>query len=80
MAAADAPGSVSVQVELVEELGFESFVYARPVRQQGWSSSAHRIVFRTDRRTAVAVGDSLSIVPHRQEVCFFDSTTGTRIR
>jgi sn-glycerol 3-phosphate transport system ATP-binding protein len=80
VAAAEAPGSVSVQVELVEELGFESFVYARPVRQQGWSSSAHRIVFRTDRRTAVAVGDSLSIVPHRQEVCFFDSTTGTRIR
>jgi sn-glycerol 3-phosphate transport system ATP-binding protein len=80
VAAADAPGSVSVQVELVEELGFESFVYARPVRQQGWSSSAHGIVFRADRRTAVAVGDSLSIVPQRQEVCFFDSATETRIR
>jgi sn-glycerol 3-phosphate transport system ATP-binding protein len=80
VAAAEAPGSVSVQVELVEELGFESFVYARPVRQQGWSSSAHRIVFRTDRRTAVAVRDSLSIVPHRQEVCFFDSATEIRIR
>ena len=78
--AAGAAGSVPVQVELVEELGFESFVYATPVGQQGWSSSAQRIVFRTDRRTAVAVGDSLSIVPHPQEVCFFDSATETRIR
>ena len=80
VAAAGAPGSLPVQVELVEELGFESFVYATPVRQQGWSSSAQRIVFRTDRRTAVAVGDSLSIVPHPQEVRFFDSATETRIR
>ena len=39
-----------------------------------------RIVFRTDRRTAVAVGDSLSIVPHPQEVRFFDSATEIRIR
>jgi sn-glycerol 3-phosphate transport system ATP-binding protein len=37
-------------------------------------------VFRTDRRTAVRVGDSLSIVPHPREVCFFDSQTETRIR
>lgn len=80
VAAAGASESVPVQVELVEELGFESFVYATPVGQQGWSSSAQRIVFRTDRRTAVAVGDSLSIVPHPREVCFFDSATETRIR
>jgi sn-glycerol 3-phosphate transport system ATP-binding protein len=77
---AGTPGSLPVQVELVEELGFESFVYATPVKQEGWSSSAQRIVFRTDRRTAVNVGDSLSIVPHSQEVCFFDSATETRIR
>jgi sn-glycerol 3-phosphate transport system ATP-binding protein len=78
--AAGTPGSLPVQVELVEELGFESFVYATPVKQDGWSSRAQRIVFRTDRRTAVNVGDSLSIVPHSQEVCFFDSATETRIR
>ncbi|HSS24386.1 MAG TPA: sugar ABC transporter ATP-binding protein, partial [Mycobacterium sp.] len=77
---AEAPGSLPVQVELVEELGFESFVYATPVMQQGWSSRAQRIVFRTDRRTAVRVGESLSILPHSHEVCFFDSQTETRIR
>ncbi len=77
---AGTPGSVPVQVELVEELGFESFVYATPVKQEGWSSRAQRIVFRTDRRTAVSAGESLSIVPHSQEVCFFDSQTETRIR
>jgi sn-glycerol 3-phosphate transport system ATP-binding protein len=78
--AAGTPGSLPVQVELVEELGFESFVYATPVKPDGWSSRVQRIVFRTDRRTAVNVGDSLWIVPHSQEVRFFDSATETRIR
>ena len=77
---AGTPGSLAVAVELVEELGFESFVYATPVRQEGWSSRAHRIVFRTDRRTAVSVGESLSILPHSHEVCFFDSQTEARLR
>ena len=73
------PGSVRVQVELVEELGFESFVYATPVADHGWSSRPGRIVFRTDRRTAVRVGETLAIVPHTHEVRFFDSATGTRL-
>jgi sn-glycerol 3-phosphate transport system ATP-binding protein len=77
---AGTPGGVTVVVELVEELGFESFVYATPVAQEGWSSRAQRIVFRTDRRTAVSVGESLSIVPHPHEVRFFDVDTEARIR
>jgi hypothetical protein len=48
---AQAPGSLSVHVELVEELGFESFAYATPANQDGWSLRAQRIVFRTDRCT-----------------------------
>ncbi len=80
VAAAGTAGALAVRVELVEELGFESFVYATPVEQEGWSSQARRIVFRTDRRTAVRPGESLSIAPHSREVCFFDSATETRIR
>lgn len=76
--AVDTPGSVLVRVELVEELGFESFVYATPLPQDGWSQ-AQRIVFRTDRRTMVGPGESLAIAPHPHEVRFFDSETGTRI-
>jgi sn-glycerol 3-phosphate transport system ATP-binding protein len=74
------PGALSVVVELVEELGFESFVYATPVGLQGSLSGAQRIVFRTDRRTAVSVGESLAIVPHPHELCFFDSQTEMVIR
>ncbi|MBO0879007.1 MAG: ABC transporter ATP-binding protein, partial [Mycobacterium sp.] len=77
---ADTPGCLTVHVEFVEELGFESFVYATAAEQDGWSLRAKRMVFRTDRRTAVRVGDSLSIVPHPHEVCFFDSETETCIR
>ena len=80
VAPAGTAGALAVRVELVEELGFESFVYATPVEQEGWSSQARRIVFRTDRRTAVRPGESLSIAPHSREVCFFDSATEARIR
>ncbi|SOJ54449.1 Trehalose import ATP-binding protein SugC [Mycobacterium simulans] len=80
VAPADTPGALTVNVELVEELGFESFVYATPVQPQGWSSRTQRIVFRTDRRTAVTVGESLAIVPRSHEVCFFDARTEERIR
>ncbi|OBK12840.1 ABC transporter ATP-binding protein [Mycobacterium asiaticum] len=79
VAAAGAAGSVTVRVELVEELGFESFVYATPVERDGWSPQAQRIVFRTDRRTTVQVGESLAIVPHPHEVHFFDRATGNRL-
>jgi sn-glycerol 3-phosphate transport system ATP-binding protein len=77
---ADTPGALPVHVELVEELGFESFVYATPAQQQEWASRAQRVVFRTDRRVAVSVGEALSILPHSHEVCFFDSQTELVIR
>jgi sn-glycerol 3-phosphate transport system ATP-binding protein len=73
------PGSLTVHVVLEEELGFESFVYATPVKQDGWSLRGPRIVFRTERHTVVTVGESLSIVPHAHEVYFFDSDNETRI-
>jgi sn-glycerol 3-phosphate transport system ATP-binding protein len=76
---AGSAGSLTVHVELEEELGFESFVYAAPVKQDGWSLRGQRIVLRTDRRTVVTVGESLSIMPHPHEVYFFDSQTETRI-
>lgn len=71
--------SLPVRVELVEELGFESFVYAAPVEPNGWSPRGQRIAFRTDRRTAVRIGETLSIVARPQEICFFDSQTEVRI-
>jgi sn-glycerol 3-phosphate transport system ATP-binding protein len=78
--AAGTAGSLTVYVELEEQLGFESFVYATPVKQDGWSLRGRRIVLRTERRTAVTVGETLSIRPHAHEVYFFDSQTETRIR
>ncbi|WP_373142707.1 ABC transporter ATP-binding protein [Mycobacterium marinum] len=76
----DAAAALGVRVEQVEELGFESFIYATPVAQDGWSSRTRRVVIRSDRHTTVGAGDSLSIAPNPQEVCFFDSRTESRIR
>lgn len=77
---AGSAGSLSVRVEFEEELGFESFVYATPVTQEGWSLRGQRIVLRTDRHTVVTVGELLSIAPRPHELYFFDSQTETRIR
>ena len=79
VASAHAGGSLTVRVELVEALGFESLVYATPVARQGWVSREPRIVFRTDRRTAVGVGETVSIIPHQHEIRFFDSQTEVRL-
>ncbi|MBV8178895.1 MAG: sn-glycerol-3-phosphate ABC transporter ATP-binding protein UgpC [Mycobacterium sp.] len=76
---AGSAGSLSVRVEFEEELGFESFVYATPVKQEGWSLRGQRIVLRTDRHTVVTVGELLSIVPRPHEVYFFESRTETRV-
>ena len=76
---AGSAGSVSVRVEFEEELGFESYVYATPVKQEGWSLRGQRIVLRTDRHIVVSVGELLSIVPRPHELYFFESGTETRI-
>ncbi|MBY0441006.1 MAG: sn-glycerol-3-phosphate ABC transporter ATP-binding protein UgpC [Mycobacteriaceae bacterium] len=76
---ANAVGSLAVRVELVEALGCESLVYAAPVTRRGWASREPRIVFRVDRHTAVRVGETVSIIPHLHEICFFDSQTEVRL-
>ena len=51
---AGTPASLTVHVELVEELGFESFVYATPLDEDEWSSrgTPHRVPHRPSHRGA----------------------------
>ncbi|WP_327142924.1 ABC transporter ATP-binding protein [Nocardia sp. NBC_01327] len=75
----DPENSLAVEVELLEELGSESFLYSHGVNDE-WSSRTGRIVARVDRRFQVALGDGLRLAPKREEVFFFDAVSELRIR
>jgi sn-glycerol 3-phosphate transport system ATP-binding protein/multiple sugar transport system ATP-binding protein len=73
--AADRP-SLALNVELVESLGSESFVYGRP---SGGGEGAGRVTVRLDKRTHLTVGDVVHVEPNHGEVHLFDASSGDRI-
>jgi ABC-type sugar transport system ATPase subunit len=70
------PTALALNVELVESLGSESFVYGRPA---GAGEEAGRVTVRLDKRTHLTVGDVVHVEPNRGEVHVFDASTGDRI-
>ncbi len=58
------PTAVALNVELVESLGSESFVYGRPV---GADDTTGRVTVRLDKRTHLTVGDTVHVEPNRGE-------------
>ncbi|MGV9415251.1 ABC transporter ATP-binding protein [Nocardia sp. NPDC003693] len=75
----DPAGALPVEVELLEELGAESFLYSHGITGD-WSSRSGRIVARVDRRFSVALGDRLYLRPKPEEIFYFDAATEDRIR
>ncbi|QLY31033.1 ABC transporter ATP-binding protein [Nocardia huaxiensis] len=75
----DPTDALAVEVELLEELGAESFLYSHGITDQ-WSSRSGRIVARVDRRFQVALGDRLYLKPKPGEVFYFDAETELRLR
>nr|WP_296781129.1 sn-glycerol-3-phosphate ABC transporter ATP-binding protein UgpC [Rhodococcus sp. (in: high G+C Gram-positive bacteria)] len=72
-------GAVAVAVELIEELGAESFVYGAAPLGADWSTQSGRVAVRVDRKLAVGLGDTVRLVPKLDEVFFFDGVTGQRL-
>ncbi|MGW4364848.1 ABC transporter ATP-binding protein [Nocardia takedensis] len=72
--------SVTVDAELLEELGAESFVYAHGDETVTWRSRSGRIVARVDRKLRVVPGDRLYLRPTVEEIYFFDAESGLRLR
>jgi sn-glycerol 3-phosphate transport system ATP-binding protein len=72
-------GTLAVDAELLEELGAESFVYARAAGAD-WSSRTGRIVARVDRRFTVQPGAPLRLRPRTTEIFFFNAITEKRFR
>lgn len=64
---------IDVAVELVEELGADSYVHTR-------TSAGDAIVFRASSDDAVAKGDRVTLGARQGEVRFFDAESGERLR
>ncbi|MBF6213649.1 sn-glycerol-3-phosphate ABC transporter ATP-binding protein UgpC [Nocardia puris] len=75
----DPVGSLTVEAELLEELGAESFVYAHGVTDT-WRSRSTKLITRVDRRFQVSLGDRLHLRPNPEEVFFFDAESENRLR
>lgn len=75
----DSTEGLAVEVELLEELGAESFLYSHGVTDE-WSSASGKVVARVDRRFQVALGDHLRLAPKTDEIFFFDAETEQRLR
>ncbi|OZD61985.1 sugar ABC transporter ATP-binding protein [Rhodococcus sp. 05-340-1] len=71
---------LQLTVELIEELGAESFVYASaPSTTGGWTTTSGRISVRVDRKLSIALAETIRLVPRLDELFFFDSVTGLRL-
>ncbi|OZD08207.1 sugar ABC transporter ATP-binding protein [Rhodococcus sp. 06-235-1A] len=71
---------LQLTVELIEELGAESFVYASaPSTDGGWTTTTGRISVRVDRKLSIALAETIRLVPKLDELFFFDSATGLRL-
>ncbi|MCZ4517605.1 sn-glycerol-3-phosphate ABC transporter ATP-binding protein UgpC [Rhodococcus ruber] len=71
---------LDLTVELIEELGAESFVYASaPSSEHGWTTPSGRISVRVDRKLSIALAETVRLVPKLDELFFFDSATGLRL-
>lgn len=75
----DGVGSVSVAVELIEELGAESFLYGAPPRGTDWSTQSGRLAVRVDRKLEIGLAETVRLVPKLDEVFFFSAATGQRL-
>jgi multiple sugar transport system ATP-binding protein len=66
-----APDGLPAQVEIVEEIGADAFVYCQ--------SEAGRLVARTEARRAPERGSRVALKPRADEAHLFDAESGSRL-
>ncbi|HVN62925.1 MAG TPA: sn-glycerol-3-phosphate ABC transporter ATP-binding protein UgpC [Gaiellaceae bacterium] len=81
LALAPAGGGIPARVSMVEELGAEAFVHARPADGVGMAQNAESmIVARFEPRTAPATGELIHLRAKDGSMLLFDASSGDRIR
>ncbi|ADD39742.1 ABC transporter ATP-binding protein [Stackebrandtia nassauensis] len=68
-------GGIAIEVDLVEELGSDAYVYGHAV----YSDGEERFVVRTDGRTVPSLGETVHVIPEVGREHVFHATTGERV-
>ncbi len=71
-------GGLDVNIDVVEELGSESYLYCSEMKN-GEPDPDTPVVVRTEGLSNAKVGDRLSLVPDRASMHLFDAETGLRL-
>ncbi|MBF6328931.1 ABC transporter ATP-binding protein [Nocardia transvalensis] len=74
---AAAGSGIAMEVDVVEELGSDAYIYGRSVGENG--SADQTIVARADWRKPPAKGEKLSLTATAEHIYFFEPTTGERL-
>ncbi|MFD5601149.1 ABC transporter ATP-binding protein [Leucobacter sp. NPDC058333] len=78
LAAPGEPG-LTVEVDLVEELGADGYLYGRIVSAGVEGVEGATVVARVDGRTHPTAGDTVVLVPIAERIHVFDAESGSRI-
>ncbi|MEV6215287.1 sn-glycerol-3-phosphate ABC transporter ATP-binding protein UgpC [Nocardia sp. NPDC051833] len=73
-------GGLRMEVDVVEELGSDAYVYGRAVSDGTSGQTGETIVARVDWRKPPAKGELLQLVADPEHVYFFSATDGRRLR
>ncbi|MBU3066263.1 sn-glycerol-3-phosphate ABC transporter ATP-binding protein UgpC [Nocardia sp. NEAU-G5] len=69
---------IAMEVDVVEELGSDAYVYGRAVGENG-SGTGESIVARVDWRNPPAKGEKLSLTADGEHIYFFEPSDGKRL-
>lgn len=75
---ADSGNGIAMEVDVVEELGSDAYVYGRAVEEKA-SGTEESIVARVDWRNPPTKGDKLSLTADPENVYFFAPADGKRL-
>ncbi|WP_278261045.1 sn-glycerol-3-phosphate ABC transporter ATP-binding protein UgpC [Nocardia sp. AG03] len=73
-------GGLRMEVDVVEELGSDAYVYGRAVSQDASGQTGESIVARVDWRNPPAKGEQLELIADPEHVYFFHPENGSRLR
>ncbi|MEV0058507.1 sn-glycerol-3-phosphate ABC transporter ATP-binding protein UgpC [Nocardia sp. NPDC050718] len=73
-------GGLRMEVDVVEELGSDAYVYGRAVSDGASGQTGETIVARVDWRKPPAKGELLQLVADPEHVYFFSAADGRRLR
>ncbi|WP_280302613.1 ABC transporter ATP-binding protein [Nocardia neocaledoniensis] len=73
-------GGLRMEVDVVEELGSDAYVYGRALSDDASGQTGETVVARVDWRRPPAKGEQLTLTADPEHIYFFSAANGSRLR